>query len=100
MIIFEQWVCSFLANLGCFEIIFGEFINLKGILNEYILIMGWYDRMINLDKEMEGFIQELFGLELDLLIIHFCAEVACTCLVCWNHVDIELATLILLTYDW
>ena len=55
--------------------------------------------MINLYKEMEGLIQELLGLEFNLLIIHLGAEIACTCLVCGDHVDIELTALILLTYD-
>ena len=49
--------------------------------------MRRYDRMINLYKEMEGFIQELFGLEFDLFVIHFGTEIACTCLICWDHVD-------------
>lgn len=88
MVILEQWICSFLADLCCFEIIFGEFIDLKGILYEYILIMRRYDRMIDLYEEMEGFIQELFGLEFNLFVVHLGAEIACACLICWDHVDV------------
>ena len=55
-------------------------------------------RMVNLNKEMKWFLKQLLRLKLDLLVIHFSTEIAGSCLVSRNDIDVQLAALVLLSY--
>lgn len=95
-LVVEDRSCGLVLDHLGLELFFLELVHLKAVLYKDASIVGGHHTFFHHDEHMEGLVQQFFGFELNFFLIHLLTEVSSACLISWDKVDNQLATLLVL----